>query len=387
MFPETPESLRKLAEDFQADLSHLKEQTVIPDYGWYPYDSMGALPVLAEMFEPVYAELAQSVTSLPVVDIGCGDGDLAMFFARLGCQVDAVDHAETNFNQLRGAQTLRKILCLPVDIHDLDLNGFFKLPRTYYGLALLLGVLYHLKNPFYVLESVANCADWCVLSTRIAQVTPHRRTRMDDEPLAYLPGSREINNDPTNFWIFSAQGLLRLVERTGWMVIKWRRLGCTVDSDPVRPDADERMLMLLKSRIRYPELHVHPVEGWHKPENDAYCWTAKRFTLDVVLPSNEPAREFALRFFVPETVLASGPVRIDCRIAGWLAGSMHCLTPDITEFRGKFPAQVAPGETLRLEFTVESRFQPETDIRELGICIPLLDPSERFFHRIPLRIS
>ena len=117
--------------------------------------------------------------------------------------MDAVDHAETNFNQLRGVDALRRELSLNVQARDIDLDRRFVLPRRDYGLVLFLGPLYHLKNPFYVLEAIAARADWCVLSTRIAQVTPDHRTRIEDEPVAYLLGAREANNDPTNFWIFS----------------------------------------------------------------------------------------------------------------------------------------------------------------------------------------
>ena len=381
-FPLTISDFKHAAGVFAAELRDLKKRPLVADYGWYPYESMTSLPVMSELLAPVYSDVSAAISSSPVVDIGCGDGDLAMFFARLGCDVDAVDHAETNFNQLRGAEALRRELSLNVHARDIDLDGQFALPRRDYGLALFLGTLYHLKNPFYVLETIAARADWCVLSTRIAQVTPVHRTRIEDEPLAYLLGARQANNDPTNYWIFSRAGLLRLLERAGWIVIGHRRVGCPMDSDPVHAEADERLFVIVKSRTRHPGLHLRLLEGWHATEDDAFRWTAKRFSMEVTLP--ERAYEFALRFSVTESMSGAGAVRISCAISGQPAGSITCESPDTLEFRGRFPFEAI---THRLDFTVESKFQPPGDTRELGICVPLLDASQRHTERISFRIS
>jgi hypothetical protein len=370
---------RAAGGEFAAELRALKSRVPVADYGWYPYQTLTALPVICELLAPVWDQIRCAEV---VADIGCGDGDLAALFARFGCSVDAIDHAESNFNQLRGVRTLCRELALPARAHDIDLDQAFALPRSDYGLALFLGTLYHLKNPFYVLEHLAARADWCVLSTRIARTTPRGRTRIEDEPVAYLLGAREANNDPTNFWIFSFAGLLRLMERAGWMVVGHSRVGCAEGSDPVSASADERIFVAAKSRTRHPGLHVRALGGWHAPEGEAFRWTARRFALEVTLP--EPASEFALRFFIPESVVASGPVRIACEIGGEAAGSIACDHPDSLEFRGRF---TSAGITHRLEFTVDSRFQPPGDARELGICVPLLHASHRNTERIPFRIS
>jgi SAM-dependent methyltransferase len=373
---------RQKAEQFAAELQSLKQRVSVPDYGWYPHQTLAILPPISDLLGPVYCEVSRAISNAPVADIGCGDGDLALFFALLGCEVDAIDHAETNFNQLRGIEVLRRELPLALRVYDIDLNVPFTLPRHDYGLAMFLGTLYHLKNPFHVLETISSFADWCVLSTRIAQVTPDRRTRIEDEPLGYLLGGREANNDPTNYWIFSLAGLLRLLERTGWIVMGHSRLGCSADSDPVHVEADERALVVVKSRTRHPGLHVRLLEGWHDVEDNAFRWTAKRFSLEVTLP--EPAHEFALRFFLPDAFYKGFPVRISCAIAGQPSGSITCASPDAKEFRGRFPFEAL---SYRLDFTVESLFRPSGDQRELGICIPLLEASQQGIRQIQFRVS
>jgi hypothetical protein len=364
----------------QEELRALKTRTAVPDYGWYPYESLASLPIVAELLTRAPVEAMRG----PIADLGCGDGDWSVLFARGGVEVDAIDHRESNFNQMRGADLLRRTLAPSMTLHDLDLDGNFKLPRRDYGLILFLGTLYHLKNPFHVLETLAAAGDWCVMSTRIAQLGPHTGARIEDEPVAYLLDRREANNDPTNFWIFTAAGLSRLAERTGWSVVASQRVGCTSDSDPVRADRDERIFVLLRSRTRHPELWVRPLEGWHAVET-GWRWTARRFGLEVALPQSATA-EFALRFTVPDVVLAAGaPVRMTCCSEGMLLGTISCEAAETIEFRGRFPEGTPPGAVLRLEFEVESGFRPEGDTRDLGVIVPVLE--SRNTQGIPFRIS
>jgi 2-polyprenyl-3-methyl-5-hydroxy-6-metoxy-1,4-benzoquinol methylase len=371
----------------QQELREFKTRTVVPDYGWYPYESLSSLGVVAGLLAPFREELDGVLRGAPAADIGCGDGDWAVLLAQLGAAVDAIDHRESNFNQMRGVETLRRALEPAMGVFDVDLDSRVELPRGDYGLMLFLGTLYHLKNPYHVLERLAESGDWCVLSTRIAQVAPRTRVRIDGEPLAYLLDRREANNDPTNFWIFSPAGLRRLLERTGWLVMAETRVGCAVDSDPVDAAADERIFVLLRSRARHPELLVRPLEGWHEVES-GWRWTARRFALEVALPTAEPAAEFALRFTVPEVVLSAGaPVRLACRSGESLLGSISCEEAGTIEFRGRFPEGTPPGAVLRLDFEVESAYQAPGDARDLGVIVPLAGAGQRHTERIPFRIS
>ena len=375
------------AAGFRAQVRAAKQRTAVPDYGWYPYESLPALDIVTRLMEPVFAEVATALATGPVADIGCADGDLGLFCASLGAQADAIDHVESNFNQMRGAGVLREALGLPLGVYDIDLDAPFRLPRSDYKFAFFLGTLYHLKNPFAVLENLALCADWCVLSTRIAQVTPSG-TRIEQEPVAYLLDAREANNDPTNYWIFSAAGLLRLASRAGWMVFGHERVGATSHSDPVHADADERMFVLLKSRPRHPDMQVRPLYGWHAPEDNAWRWTARSFGLEVTPPAGAAISEFALRFEVPAAVLeGGGRVSLSCDIEGNPAGSITCTSPESLEFRGRFP-HLLSDRPIRLDFNVESGYTPPNgEERDLGVIVPLLAESPGNAHRIPFRVS
>jgi hypothetical protein len=79
-------------------------------------------------------------------------------------------------------------------------------------------------------------------------------------------------------------------------VLGQERIGPRLNSDPVRPEADERMFVLLKSRPRHPGLLVHALGGWYAPENDRWRWTAKSFALEVV---SSGRRSIGICFAVP----------------------------------------------------------------------------------------
>src|SRR5581483_9147772 len=146
---------------------------------------------------------------------------------------------------MQGIARLKTQLGSEVRIRDVDIDNRLDLDRRY-GLALFLGTLYHLKNPFGALERLARHARYCVLSTRVARLAPDRRTRLDALPVASLLEPAEINADTTNYFIFSPPGLEVLVRRAGWTVLGSLTSGAA-DSDPV--SADERMYLLLENAV------------------------------------------------------------------------------------------------------------------------------------------
>lgn len=368
--PENPATFLHSAQELWVKLKDEKKKTVLPEGEWYPFDTLSCVPTITELLSRDFDLVAADIAGRPVADIGCADGDLAMLFAGWGADVDAIDYAPNNNNRLLGVRTLGSMLGLPVNIYDINLDHDFKLPQDEYGLTLFLGTLYHLKNPYAVLEQLAFQTRWCILSTRIAQVTPTVRARVENEPVAYLADGREIGNDATNYWVFSASGLLRILQRTRWAIVASKRIGCLADSSPIDPQGDERMFVLLKSRVHFPQLHIRVTEGWH-PLEGSFRWTAKNFALEVVLPLEKPFSGFSLSIFVPRQIVAAGrPVSLSCRIRDQIVGTAEYAGSGSYEFVGELPPFALHEPVLRLYFTVESDFvSDESDGRELGICV------------------
>ncbi|CAM06267.1 hypothetical protein A8924_0091 [Saccharopolyspora erythraea NRRL 2338] len=243
------DTLRERALAFREDLLARKEKIAPAEFGWYPYDTMANILHLDALLSGPRRSVFDSIAGGRIADIGAADGDFGFFLeSELGCQVDLIDNAPTNFNGLRGARRLVEELSSSTRVHEIDLDSQFGLPAEHYHAVFFLGLLYHLKNPFYVLEALSARADLCFVSTRIAQLAPDHQTRLKDQPVAYLLDPREANNDATNFWIFSETGLRRLFDRTGWDVLDFVTVGCTEGSDPAAQDRDERAFALLHSK-------------------------------------------------------------------------------------------------------------------------------------------
>ena len=230
---------------FEKKLTLLK-QKIDSDFPWYPYGSLNNFIHLREIFNKYSIETLVDKNKR-ILDIGAADGDLSFFLESLGYKLDIIDNGPTNYNNLHGARLIKERLDSNIDIYEVDLDSQFRVPGEHYEMIFFLGILYHLKNPFYVLESLSKISKHLILSTRVAQFTPNG-TSISNSSLAYLLSPTESNNDPTNYWIFSYEGLIRLFERTGWIVLDASTVGDTNSSNPCDPEHDERAFVLLKSK-------------------------------------------------------------------------------------------------------------------------------------------
>jgi tRNA (mo5U34)-methyltransferase len=254
--------LKDKALEFEQQLVAKKNELREPEF-WYPYGTLGNFLHLDALLTGEHRFLLKLIGDKPVLDIGCADGALAFFFESLGCKVQVIDYGATNYNNLRGMRLLKENLSSSVEIYETDLDSQFHLPEANYNVAFFLGILYHLKNPFYALEALSKSARYCLISTRVARfnmsaavsskafarIFQSERVNFSKIPVAYLLDEREANNDPTNFWIFSDAGLRRILKRTGWEILDYINVGNTSDSDPATAEGDERAFCLVKSRL------------------------------------------------------------------------------------------------------------------------------------------
>ncbi len=230
---------------FRRRFELIKKDTAPAGFAWYPHDSFVNLFPLERLRRAAGLALAEMIGTRPLLDLGTADGALAFLFESLGYTVHACDHSGTNMNRMEGVRLMAATLNSQVQIEDIDLDGGWDPDQTY-GLALFLGTLYHLKNPFAVLEQLSNRARYCFLSTRVACWSPDHTVELGRVPAAYLLAPDECNQDTTNYWVFSPPGLVRLAERCGWRVLASLRTGAS-NSDPTTAAGDERQFLLLES--------------------------------------------------------------------------------------------------------------------------------------------
>jgi len=358
--------------EFEQRLNAIRDNCSLPPgRDWYPYHTFSSIDRLEGLLTGERRKLLALTEGYPVLDVGCGDGALSFFFEDLGLPVHAIDHPATNYNGMEGVRTLKAALHSAVEISEVDLDRQFALPRQTYGLVLLFGVLYHLKNPIYLLEELSMRAKYCLLSTRIARLTPDHKTELSDIPAAYLVGDRETNDDCTNYWIFSAAGLRRLFERTGWRVLDFTTVGAVEASDPVHAESDERAFCLLESRNTNLDIDARLAEGWYGQEGTCR-WTAQTFSFVVRRPLLTRATpELYLRFLVPEVILAARPsVTLTAVINGFKLPAHTYATAGEHVYQEKIP-RAALHEQLEITFQTDDVLRPPSpDTRALGVFVP-----------------
>lgn len=232
--------------DFAQELADIKaaNQATL-GIQWYPYNSLSNVGHLSRTIPASLKSMFDK--SMHIADIGCADGDLSFFLERQGHHCDVYDYGPTNMNGMRGVRALKKILKSRIGISEVDLDRQFDLKDSY-DLIVFLGILYHLKNPFYVMERLARKSRYCLVSTRTCQNFTTTSPDVSDYAAAYLVDTYESNNDPTNYWIFTVKGLHRCVQRAGWDVVNSVSLGCTSKSNPQDADRDQRTFLMLQSR-------------------------------------------------------------------------------------------------------------------------------------------
>lgn len=338
------------------------------DFEWYPYDTMSALWHIDKLLSPEHQDLLAPKRAR-VLDFGSQDGELGFFLESLGYEVIAADHPAYNHNGMRGIRALKAALGSRVEIHEIDADRPFTLPHDSYDLVLFLGILYHLRNPFYVLEELARRSTHLLLSTRIARRYPGGGSMPADLAIAYLLRECELNQDDSNYFIFSEPALRVLLERTHWEVRDFLALGATGKSEPVRLDRDERAFCYARSRHqRLANLEL--VRGWHESEETGWRWTERSFAARV--PSGGDARTLTMRLYVAEeSIRRLGRITLAATVDG------RALEPAVYETPG--PAMYVrelkgAGEEVLVEFMLDGAMEPEeADRRQRGIIVAAIE--------------
>jgi tRNA (mo5U34)-methyltransferase len=368
----SPESsLDALASQFHDRLKAIKGRIALQDAEWYPWHTLSAMQILDRELgvdlDALKKMIGGSSMNAPVLDLGCGDGDVSFFLESLGShqgavRVDAVDHPPTNHNRMLGVRALQRELGSQISLHAADMDSRPNLPGSNYGLAIMLGVLYHLKNPYLTRR--------LYMSTRIASLTPDRKLKFGSFPMAYLVDDRELNNDPTNFWIFSEAGLKRIVRRSGWNILKYTTVGGSPSTaDPVTPQGDVRAFLLAESRVAMPAQGFHLDRGWHDLEYGAARWTARRFSARLEVPAALAPATLRFQFQLPDALVERRPhTRLRANVNGSHLAPADFSTPGEHEYSATIPS--LPAGAAVIEFELDAATGPtDNDLRELGVMV------------------
>ena len=357
---------------FKERIEAVKSQIGESAFVWYPNDSLASLRTFDTILSGRFRSLLDEPGNRCVLDIGSGDGHLAFFLESLGFQVKAIDHPETNYNRMCGIGRLKEALGSRIEIISQDIDSQFELPRCQFDIVFFLGILYHLKNPHYVLDLLSRHVHFCFLSTRVTRFTPGGMD-IRSTPLAYLVDSDELNRDATNFWIFSEAGLKRLLRRAGWEICCYGTTGDTRNSNPTSTENDERAFCLLRSRhLTDPGLTASLLDGWHGLEQGKWRWTERRFSAELAVPDMASgAALLELRFVYPECVKPrEGSLGLRASVDGFPLAEARYSNTGEQLYRANIPTAQLQARTAIVTFELDHALPPDaTDLRERGIIV------------------
>jgi len=231
------------SDEFAEKLNIIKSNHNV---NWYPYGILYNFHNLKSIFNEYPLD---TLTESNILDCGAADGDLGFFLESLGFDVQCVENRTTNFNRGIGIETLKNELKSNIEITFADINSssnneFQSVPQI--SLTFFLGIFYHLPNPLLALEQLSTKSKYLILSTRIAKFI--MGVDVSQTKVAYLVSPDELNNDDSNWWIYSRAALFEAFNRTGWEVLSQHSVGDLSNSNPTESEHDERIYLLLKSK-------------------------------------------------------------------------------------------------------------------------------------------
>ncbi len=155
-----------------------------------------------------------------VLDIGCWDGAYSIEAARRGAsRVLATDHFvwHEGWGDRRCFDLAREHLAPSIEAMDIDVTELSVERVGTFDTVLFLGVFYHLRHPFQVLEHVAALArEVLVVESRI--IAPFSRRPF----MRFYPGA-ELDGDPTNWWAPNRACMEAMLRDLGFRRIVFRR--------------------------------------------------------------------------------------------------------------------------------------------------------------------
>ncbi|BDC49099.1 hypothetical protein F183_A14150 [Bryobacterales bacterium F-183] len=349
-------AIRDQALAFRERLGRVKRSTDLSDLadaGWYPFDTLNCFSILDRFLRGPQRELLSLSGGEPMLDLGCGDGDLSFFLESMipaGPAIHTMDFPASNHNGMGGVYRLREVLESRIQIEPVNLDSQFVLPQARYGLTFFLGVLYHLKNPIYVLEQLAEHSRYCVFSTKISN---------DAGSTAKLLDTPE---DETNFWEFSRIGLERLLKRCGWTVVQFELVTDSKDGHP-----NGRFYALLKSYWADEDPVYALGEGWHATEHQAWRWTGRTFAATLRRAAGSTTVD--LRFHLPEAIVAAlGAVTLTAYAGGRKLGS--AMFGEAGEHVLSLPLPSGNAGEVEVRWELDKAYPPSaSDPRELGVQV------------------
>jgi len=167
------------------------------------------------------AAFRYSVHGKTVLDIGAWNGYFSVEAMRRGAKrVVALDKPvweHPHFQGFKGFDLVRRYLAPDVEAVVRDLMELRHNPVGNFDFVLFLGVLYHLKHPLYVLETLFDLTlEHLVIETQL-DLTDYDRPAM-----VFYPGE-ELAGDASNWWGPNAQCVMDMLRTVGFSRVEYTK--------------------------------------------------------------------------------------------------------------------------------------------------------------------
>lgn len=151
-----------------------------------------------------YINLPEDLTGKTVLDIGAWDGYYSFECEKRGAKVTALEKKRRDGTLVQLKKALRsKIEILYMDAYDIP-----SLNRQW-DLVLCMGVIYHVQDPFKLINIVYECTkEKCIIESALRNVP--------GEPLMFF--YKVPNNEyPTSWWLPNAPAITGMMESAGFI--------------------------------------------------------------------------------------------------------------------------------------------------------------------------
>jgi tRNA (mo5U34)-methyltransferase len=193
-----------------------RHKIILPDGSVTPgsQDNLEQLPKLG---------LPSHLAGKSVLDIGCSDGFFSFECEKRGAArvVALDDFSSVYIDRPNGFWVAHEILKSKVEFVQGDFLTMELASLGKFDIVLFLGVMYHLRHPFYALEKLAEvCNDQIIVETEVVPersglkwklLRPLLDKIMPEAYMTFIEGD-QLNRDPTNWWVQSracVEGMLR----------------------------------------------------------------------------------------------------------------------------------------------------------------------------------
>lgn len=195
---------------------------------WHPFTFPNGVKTRgggsAESCEEALRAEAQAVFKYPiqektVLDVGAFNGYFSVEAVRRGARrVVALDKAAWENSQgLKAIDLVRRYLAPNIETVTRDVMDLRVSPVGNFDCVLFLGVLYHLKHPLYVLETLFDLTlEYLVLETHLDLIDYGRPA------MVFYPGD-EQGGDVSNWWGPNAQCVIDMLRTVGFSRIEYAK--------------------------------------------------------------------------------------------------------------------------------------------------------------------